>query len=68
MERARYNTELCSNPGPLLNNVKPSNFWGSQQSIFRILFLFALHKSQTLQYPAWERLGVIAVLKMEIYS
>ena len=29
MERARYNTELCSNPGPLLNNVKPSNFWGS---------------------------------------
>ena len=31
MERARYNTELCSNPGPLLNNVKPSNFWGSHQ-------------------------------------
>ena len=29
MERARYNTELCSNPGTLLNNVKPSNFWGS---------------------------------------
>ena len=29
MERARYNTELYSNPGPLLNNVKPSNFWGS---------------------------------------
>ena len=66
MERARYNTELYSNPGPLLNNVKPSNFWGSHH--FRILFLFALHKSQTLQYPAWERLGVIAVLKMEIYS
>jgi len=32
MERARYNTELCSNPGPLLNNVKPSNFWGSHQN------------------------------------
>ena len=31
MERARYNTELYSNPGPLLNNVKPSNFWGSHQ-------------------------------------
>ncbi len=31
MERARYNTELCYNPDPLLNNVKPSNFWGSHQ-------------------------------------
>ncbi len=35
MERARYNTELCSNPGPLLNNVKPSNFWGSHHITIR---------------------------------
>ena len=30
-ERARCNTELCSNLSQPLNNVKPSNFWGSHQ-------------------------------------
>ena len=30
-KKARYNTELCSNLSPPLNNVKPSNFWGSHQ-------------------------------------
>ena len=29
MEKARYNTELYSNLSEPLNNVKPSNFWGS---------------------------------------
>ena len=29
MEKARYNTELYSNLRAPLNNVKPSNFWGS---------------------------------------
>ena len=31
MEKARYNTELYSNLRAPLNNVKPSNFWGSHQ-------------------------------------
>ncbi len=31
MEKARYNTELYSNLRGPLNNVKPSNFWGSHQ-------------------------------------
>ena len=29
MEKARYNTELYSNLKVPLDNVKPSNFWGS---------------------------------------
>ena len=32
MEKARCNTELYSNLRAPLNNVKPSNFWGSHQS------------------------------------
>ena len=32
MEKARYNTELYSNLSEPLNNVKPSNFWGSHQN------------------------------------
>ena len=31
MEKARYNTELYSNLRVPINNVKPSNFWGSHQ-------------------------------------
>lgn len=31
MEKARCNTELYSNLREPLNNVKPSNFWGSCQ-------------------------------------
>ncbi len=42
MERARYNTELYSNPGPLLNNVKPSNFWGSHHISVGIYYLIYL--------------------------
>ena len=37
MEKARYNTELYSNLSEPLNNVKPSNFWGSHH---KPLFLF----------------------------
>ena len=29
MEKARYNTEPFPNLSQPLNNVKPSNFWGS---------------------------------------
>jgi len=32
MEKARYNTELYSNLSEPLNNVKPSNFWGSHHN------------------------------------
>ena len=42
MEKARYNTEPFSNLSQPLNNVKPSNFWGSHQehSGGRLLFIF----------------------------
>ena len=33
MEKARYNTELYSNLSEPLNNVKPSNFWGSHHFV-----------------------------------
>ena len=33
MEKARCNTELYSNLRAPLNNVKPSNFWGSHQRV-----------------------------------
>ncbi len=32
MEKARCNTELYSNLSEPLNNVKPSNFWGSHHT------------------------------------
>ena len=38
MEKARYNTELYSNLSEPLNNVKPSNFWGSHQWSASLLF------------------------------
>ena len=34
MEKARYNTELYSNLKVPLDNVKPSNFWGSYQKYY----------------------------------
>ena len=37
MEKARCNTELYSNLRRPLNNVKPSNFWGSHQWNFALL-------------------------------
>ena len=41
MEKARCNTELYSNLRAPLNNVKPSNFWGSHHfDISRPLFLY----------------------------
>ena len=42
MEKARYNTELYSNLRAHLNNVKPSNFWGSHQINGHPLFVSAL--------------------------
>ena len=43
MEKARYNTELYSNLREPLNNVKPSNFWGSHHFGHHLFFvLFSL--------------------------
>ena len=39
MEKARCNTELYSNLRAPLNNVKPSNFWGSHHQVGLFLFL-----------------------------
>ena len=39
MEKARYNTELYSNLSPPLDNVKPSNFWGSHQYLLFYFFI-----------------------------
>ena len=46
-EKARCNTELYSNLKAPLNNVKPSNFWGSHQNdpascIIKDIPIFAL--------------------------
>ena len=38
MEKARCNTELYSNLRGPLNNVKPSNFWGSHQTAALIFY------------------------------
>ena len=40
MEKARCNTELYSNLRAPLNNVKPSNFWGSHQSDLVTFFIY----------------------------
>ena len=37
MEKARCNTELYSNLKGPLNNVKPSNFWGSHHNWLPLL-------------------------------
>ena len=54
MEKAQYNTELYSNLRVHLNNVKPSNFWGSHQneasSYYMIAFLFMLFSMQILRF------------------
>ena len=47
MEKARCNTELYSNLRAPLNNVKPSNFWGSHH----FLVTFAALK-ETLKWPS----------------
>lgn len=39
MEKARYNTELYSNLRTLINNVKPSNFWGAHQNEVSPIFI-----------------------------
>ena len=45
MEKARCNTELYSNLRALLNNVKPSNFWGSHQIESVTLFWYSVGES-----------------------
>ena len=40
MEKARYNTELYSNLRAHLNNVKPSNFWGSHHCLVSLFSLY----------------------------
>ena len=44
MEKARCNTELYSNLRAPFNNVKPSNFWGSHQSLVTFLFCLSVLK------------------------
>ena len=48
MEKARCNTELYSNLRVPLNNVKPSNFWGSHH--FDPVFLY-IHFSGSALFP-----------------
>jgi len=49
MEKARYNTELYSNLSEPLNNVKPSNFWGSHH--FSGLFFIIVKSCQKIEFP-----------------
>ena len=44
MEKARNNTELYSNLSEPLNNVKPSNFWGSHHLGTALLFICCHNK------------------------
>ena len=46
MEKARCNTELYSNLRAPLNNVKPSNFWGSHQKGQLLFFLGVVREVQ----------------------
>ena len=39
MEKARCNTELYSNLRAPLNNVKPSNFWGSHHFLVTLFIV-----------------------------
>ena len=58
MEKARCNTELYSNLRALLNNVKPSNFWGSHQfdhAFYSVLKVFLLCKTKLLHQSLWLR-------------
>ena len=45
MEKARCNTELYSNLRAPLNNVKPSNFWGSHQTGRPLFYYTAMYMS-----------------------
>ena len=55
MEKARCNTELYSNLRAPLNNVKPSNFWGSHH--------FSCHVGYDCSVPTNKR-GVLGLLLM----
>ena len=47
MEKARCNTELYSNLSEPLNNVKPSNFWGSHHVGVALFHIYPTSHSQT---------------------
>ena len=49
MEKARCNTELYSNLRAPLNNVKPSNFWGSHHFGDRLFLLVVGVTTQTFR-------------------
>ena len=51
MEKARYNTELYSNLRAPLNNVKPSNFWGSHQRVAVILLGLETAEAERVVIP-----------------
>ena len=50
MEKARCNTELYSNLRVPLNNVKPSNFWGSHHYGQLLFFLEATENKSWLHF------------------
>ena len=60
MEKARYNTELYSNLKGPLNNVKPSNFWGSHQKESALIVLISL-------FPLLEFLDVVEDFRGSVY-
>ena len=49
MEKARYNTELFPNLSQPLNNVKPSNFWGSHH--FCAMFFYKNRRTAHVYSP-----------------
>ena len=66
MEKARYNTELYSNLRAPLNNVKPSNFWGSHQKGQLLLVLRVdnmpeddfIHQNRSFRGESGEKLEI----------
>ena len=53
MEKARCNTELYSNLRGPLNNVKPSNFWGSHHDGDRPLIFSYMFYSVECECVKW---------------
>ena len=54
MEKARCNTELYSNLRAPLNNVKPSNFWGSHH--FGVGFFYM---ERELEWGDWTKNSMV---------
>ena len=60
MEKARYNTELYSNLSEPLNNVKPSNFWGSHHFWVSLVFVKCLSDQRKREFSQTADLSVYA--------